>query len=125
MNSIKKLFVPYQEALDIKLLGFDKDCFCYYNDNYNLSNIGLFYCFDNPSDFVCLAPTYSQCFSWFREKYKLNSHIYFLGADYPTVDKYFTAYNYNINEDIGDNIVELYEEAELECLKKLIKICRE
>lgn len=139
MNSIEKLFIPYQEALDMKLLGFEEKCFYQYirdfdsngelipvvsetnyptiRNNTEISNYSGGDCF--------AAPTYSQCFSWFREKYKLNSYIYFLGADYPTVDEYFTAYNYNINEDIGDNIVESYEEAELECLKQLIQICRE
>jgi len=67
---MEKEFVPYELALKMKQLGFDKPCFAYYNkskkrrfDRYTTSHW--------PS--TCLAPTFSQAFRWFREKYNILS----------------------------------------------------
>lgn len=121
MNDIKEIFIPYQEAFEMKLLGFDEDCFSYYNENFTLSRIGLFYCYDNPSDFICLAPTYSQCFSWFREKYNLNCEISYAGKK----EEYHAFVNNYIYGNNGNNpSIFSYEQAELECLRQLIKIVK-
>ncbi len=34
-----KEFIPYQEALELKSIGFDEECFGYYNYKKNLENI--------------------------------------------------------------------------------------
>jgi len=120
---MEKEFIPYQEALELKQLGFDEPCFTYYkNDqlsdilelvkNSEMTNV------NNESDDYISAPTYSQAFRWFREKYGLCIVIK------PIDDKKL---------DLGYNLLKnglimrahlTYEEAELACLKKLIKIVK-
>ena len=133
MEEVKKqgmesLFCPYEQALALKELGFDEiSLFCY--DTVNEGN-PLSHCphlllnsqlegFENEP---ISAPLYQQAFRWFREKYMLSGEIY--------IFKNF--WNFDI-EDINNSIqlytsditsYSTYEEAELECLKKLIEIAK-
>jgi hypothetical protein len=106
-------FVPYEQALALKELGFDEPRLGYYIELRNpvegLLKIGL----DN--DYL-QAPLYQQAFRWFREKY---------GYYYPI---HRTTNNtnqvlYSIGPYAGDYFT--YEEAELACLKKLIEIVKQ
>jgi hypothetical protein len=131
---MKKEFIPYEIALALKELGFDEECFGFYNNAENVP-----YLKQDLSDELKLiykgdfdAPTFSQAFRFFREKYKLQC--------YPildTEDVYWCLFSDGIgsgylmeNGDYGyesDEHLEFktYEEAELECLKKLISIVKE
>ena len=82
----------------------------------------------NPLDICnCLeAPTYSQIFRFFREKYNLLGSI-----DYSNRLKWYYVIREFITSDILPNLntsskgeFESYEEAELECLVKLIDIVK-
>jgi hypothetical protein len=72
---------------------------------------------------ILSAPTFSQAFRWFREKYEYDSDIrpFYRGGYAPHI--------YNSPSDIWndgkDYVFKTYEEAELECLKKLIEIVKE
>jgi hypothetical protein len=110
MNTLQKEFVPYEQALALKKLGFDEDCFKYYNEEGALSTVGLYYGYDNPIDFKCLAPIYQQVFRWFREEYNLREQ-------YGVFPHHTIMMNYLIEGGRE-------EEAELECLKKLIQIVK-
>ena len=124
------LFVDYDIALELKKLGFDEPCFCYFigtkerifSTIYTENDI-----LPSNSDLILnwvSCPLKYQVFKWFREVHKLNSYICFVGADYPTVDKYFEAYNYVIGEDLGEFIKDTYEETELEVIKQMINIVK-
>ena len=68
------------------------------------------------------APTFSQAFRWFREKYELRGQIIsdydmFSYQIYGLIDNAFNLIN-------GGSVDREYEEAELECLKKLIEIVK-
>jgi hypothetical protein len=109
-----KDFILYPEALELKQLGFDEPCFGVYatKDGYVRKSA-----YDEIGD----APTYSQAFRFFREKYGLYADIYRIG-------KKFNAGIEDMN--IGsskETVVEGvdYEEAELACLKKLIEIAND
>jgi hypothetical protein len=68
----------------------------------------------------CLAPTFSQAFRFFREKYNLHNGIY------PYYDEYeFQIKDFRLptNTPINGGLMN-YEEAELECLKKLIELVK-
>ena len=74
------------------------------------------------------APLYQQAFRWFREKYKLQHHIWsgklnhiFYGYDILNIEEQEFVVN---NSDIGggDCDYDTYEEAELACLDKLIEL---
>ncbi len=78
---MEKEFVPYELALRLKELGFDEPCFGYYIETSewipaSYSREGIVY--PSNSDLLpewVAAPTFSQCFRWFREKYGLYSWV--------------------------------------------------
>ena len=126
---MNKEFVPYQEALALKELGFNEDCFGYYNNHepkrgprglvisgyqdHNEETEG--------DDLICSAPTYSQAFRFFREKYEYMPHIFRNSTS--------GRYSWKIDDrhfyvDYTVYIFNSYEEAELACLQKLIEIVK-
>ena len=120
---MEKEFIPYEQALALKELGFNEPCFGYYNNAD--SNVWVKHTIDESikniykGDFN--APTFSQAFRWFREKYNLKGHVEAIEYFDETPD----TYHWNIlNECNSGNDQLTYEEAELECLKKLIEICQ-
>lgn len=128
---MEKEFIPYEQALALKELGFDEPCLAFYknveelllNDmlktNSDLSNI---------TDWIS-APLYQQAFRWFREKYDLTWEHQF---DDSNISLYVGEITYPDNNLDFFKIIEVeyngynkaYEEAELECLKKLIEIVK-
>ena len=134
---MEKGFIPYEESLALKELGFDEPCFDYYIPNKNQDPISKI--FDNYSlgkhnsntntiykNGIISRPLYQQAFRWFREKYELYSQTPSTCVE--DNDRIF--YNSPIYDEL-DNIVfesmeqyKTYEEAELKCLKKLIEIVK-
>jgi hypothetical protein len=108
-----KDFIPYEQALELKELGFDEPCFAWFGPT------GIFNDWDTTDT---VAPLYQQAFRWFREKYKFNHSIIFHKHPFGTDD-----YQYLILLD-EDEFVETgfntYEEAELACLIKLIELIK-
>jgi hypothetical protein len=115
---MEKGFAPYQQALELKELGFDEPCMFTYTNNlvqycpHHLTNTNLRPFKENPIS----APLYQQVFKWFREKHSLFHSIDPLG--------------YNMCLGLVGQLGKLkpcnvpnygtYEEAELECVKELI-----
>jgi hypothetical protein len=121
-------FIPYEQALALKELGFNEPCFGYYN--YNGSH---FFKYKPKTDDKNLtkAPLYQQAFRWFREKHGICSWIERLYTEY-SVAYYKTneEYKKDASSKMHNLIISLkeystYEEAELACLKKLIEIVKE
>ena len=121
---MEKEFIPYEQALELKELGFDEECFGYYSFS---EKITLKSCFNRTpiilSGKKCSIPLYSQVFRWFREKHNLESHVKKDWIDgilqgYESIIECLDGYI-----DVGT--FKTYEEAELECLKKLIEIVKE
>ena len=117
---MKKEFIPYEQALALKELGFDEPCFAYFDREDN-QVLKFDVCYENKN---LSAPTFSQAFRWFREKYGIPSHI----ATYWQHDWNDYSYQYYFVENKKEwNDIEhynTYEEAELACLKKLIEIVK-
>lgn len=119
-SSVYKEFVPYEEALALEELGFDeKNILAYHTiedkrlvNGYSLSANG----------FELKAPTFSQAFRWFREKYNL--HAVIMSKITPSNTTVYYIYKGKIKKD-WNNCFESYEEAELACLRKLIEIVKE
>ena len=122
---MKKEFVPYEQALELKQLGFNDECFSYYTyPEGKFSNVLSFNSYKNTA-LKTSSPTFSQAFRWFREKYNLIPDI-----------QYYGNWNFEIfrigefAEPMDDVNVDYtfkggtYEETELECLKKLIEIVK-
>ena len=118
---MNKEFTPYDIALELKQLGFDKPCFAWYVSKDYGVEIGMVIKSDLIKEAI-LAPTFSQSFRFFREKYKYNHSIVFTQHPFGTDE-----YQYMILLD-DDEYVEInfktYEEAELACLIKLIEIVK-
>jgi hypothetical protein len=119
-----KEFISYEQALELKELGFDEPCIAFYEPgNKQVQVVGVEQRYNNPEllrmeDFC--APLYQQAFRWFREKYKLVALIdigmhefsYKIFKNEKSITPFKDYLDYNGT----------YEEAELECLKKLIEI---
>jgi hypothetical protein len=100
---MNKEFIPYEQALELKELGFKKD-----------NDFGLLYKGDDIPSIL-----YQQAFRWFREKHGLDYEITYAGKKgeyHAFVDEYIYG-----NNGSSPSIFS-YEEAELACLKKLIII---
>jgi hypothetical protein len=116
---MKSEFIPYEQAVEIKELGFDKSCFAYYAGAFfgDLMIKEIPHC-------VISAPSFSQAFRWFREKYK-GVHEIVRRKDYDYLEFIGWVYIDNKRIDVNSYWIPLsYEEAELACLKKLIEIVK-
>ena len=110
-----KEFVPYELALELKQLGFDEPCFGWYASDKSLIK-------DYVIKMNLQAPTFSQAFRWFRERYNLKAYI--MPIEY--LDGTQETYQWNIFNECHSGVEQLtYEEAELACLRKLIQIVKE
>ena len=134
-------FIPYEQALELKELGFDEPCFGTYLSSFQsdwkvyelILEMGMNEEFeDNRNVYLlegaCSAPTYSQAFRWFREKYELTSEVCVEQYRRKTNKKWMFSITY-LNEDAmyehSKTTFENYEEAELACLNKLIEIVKQ
>lgn len=127
-----KDFAPYQEALELKQLGFDEPCFAYYSydgdyilgiDEVRFDTISTY---DQNSNLAedsnaCSAPLYQQTFRWLREKHNINHSIILHETTFSNDYQYLVLSNDNEFVEAGYTT---YEEAELACLQKLIEIVK-
>lgn len=113
---MKNQFIPYEQALKLKALGFDVMCIMWYNKtelvlNYNKNTESW------QSEYTCSAPLWQQAFDWFRKEWAIHSWIRpNLVIDIPIT------YQFSIDDNIDEEWHHTYEEAELACLDKLIEI---
>ena len=137
---MNKEIVPYTKAFELKQLGFDEECFGWYDAEYKdiinydrtRNSCGWL------NDSSCSAPTFSQAFKFFREKYgydcsfedelayddddkEIEMWDFFIYKTKQTSDKKMTFCSNNYS-----TYVESFckEEAELSCLRKLIEIVK-
>jgi len=138
MKDIKTEFVPYVIAEALNKLGFDEPCIAYYTfTTQRLSRTGAT---DNTGngDFVTvqlkdlyqnyiLAPLWQQAFDWLREKHKFMYYIAdIMVSASNTVGYRFRYYAGKLLDDftiVDESMLGYltYEEAQLECLKAIIK----
>ena len=118
-SNINNQFIPYNLALELKELGFDEPCFAFYGlsrDDYKTIRLSIFqnlktdYLSDvHHLDITCVAPLYQQAFLYLWNK----TGRYIIPI--PNEDKEWLCMG---------NKYKIYEEARLECLKKLIEIVK-
>ena len=121
---MKNEFIPYEEALALKKLGFNEPVYTIYTKSdkelfeiCKLRRKQLTFEKVIENEYVIPAPLYQQAFRWFREKgyhcgiiLRYDEFHYFI-KDFVNDKEYDDIYN-----------ITSYEEAELACLKKLIEI---
>jgi hypothetical protein len=125
-----KEFIPYEQALALKELGFNEPCLAFFwntgkfyttaeyphsIETHKQNQLGD-YNYDSTS-----APLYQQAFRWFREKHNIDSyHIE------PTNNMFGNFYGVlGLRTATFNGGFKTYEEAELACLKKLIEILKQ
>ncbi len=128
-----KEFIPYDLALELKELGFDEPCFTYYkNDqlsdilelvkNSEMENV------NNEVDNYISAPTFSQAFRFFREKYNTLVTLYSNASGYlfewhDAIGGTHRGWSeYEGPNDSG--VWDTYQEAEIAAIVKLIEIIK-
>ena len=137
---MEKEFVPYEQALVLKELGFDEPCMCFQYDKNSIvrfvnmsdskfNNLLTYTIISNNPTLIwnndqVLKPTYSQAFEFFRDKYKI-----YIQHD-AVLTGHSQGHRFNLKDSaylsiVGTTWCKIYEEAELECLKKLIEIVKE
>lgn len=119
---MEKEFVTYEAALQLVELGFDERCFAgYVNDTKELW-VGYVSTEGGEQfnrDYHTIAPTFQQAFRWFRNKMDLVCYI----DTHPTQKYRYCIYSSNDTYwQWGD--FNTYEDAEIECIKKLIEIVK-
>ena len=113
---MKNEFIPYEQALALKELGFNEECFSFYNAIGELYKSEGYYLYShNVHKDEVIAPLYQQAFRWFRVRHGLN---HFVELDFDCEPSYYNVYVQCSLVHHGNN----YEEAELACLKKLIEL---
>jgi hypothetical protein len=138
-----KEFVKYEQALELKELGFDEPCLTCYDKLEMIASHGK-NVFDyknyNTSGYMVSRPTFSQAFRWFRDKYSIHAEItwdpsyeYDPGEwsdaiyEITFVDVSYTkewkAESPDMQRNEGNQLT--YEEAESACLDKLIELIKD
>lgn len=124
---MKNEFIPYEQALALKELGFDEPCFGRYiydgrgkewflvQTQQTKSASVIFEGARSVDGISVAAPLYQQAFRWFIEKHFKMAYIY-----YDVEYKFCFCIGYN-DKTKG---FKSYEKAELACLKKLIEIVK-
>ena len=116
---MEKQFIHYEQALELRELGFNQPCFAFYGlsrDDYKTIRLSIFqnlktdYLSDvHHLDVTCDAPLYQQAFLYLWNK----TGRYIIPI--PNDDKEWLCMG---------NKFKTYEEARLECLVKLIDIVK-
>jgi hypothetical protein len=127
---MNKEFIPYEQALALKELGFDEPCFKGYTEEYK-TLIAFSNTHTNTSVRNTLptkpftAPLYQQAFRWFREKYNLICRVSVTSYGCTLDEQEFYCVITSKYGTASYEIFNTYEEAELDCLKKLIEIIKQ
>lgn len=122
MENIKEYFIPYEQALALKELRFDEPCFKVYD---NLGFLQEESVMDELNLIKLNAPLWQQAFRFFREKYNLHHNVHHFTEQPIDNELWENAYQSFVNNEALHPYYQLYKEAELACLNKLIEIANE
>lgn len=126
---MKEEFVPYEIALALKKLGFNEPCLAYYEGFGKSNNFYINKIIDGAKNHT-LVPLYQQAFRYFKDVHNLGNYLLPKKVNHKTKWKYQILFLRNVSSDHlpmqlePSKLFESYEDAELECLKKLIEICK-
>ena len=133
-----KEFIPYEQALALKELGFDEECLgTYYEEDKTFYLNGVLYSnsyFTKAQELISehpqiTTPLYQQAFRWFRKEHNLHScirHVANLNVHDYRITKGSEEYENSFHDGIKpESAFNSHEEAELACLRKLIEIVKQ
>ena len=125
---MEKEFIPYDQALALKELGFDEVTLMWrYGNKQEKLYLG-----SGPQDEGDIpTPLYQQAFRWFREKFGLEFTIEPRWENPEAEKKYCIDIldpdeesDFRSETDIYHTVFDTYDQAQLACLNKLIEIVR-
>jgi hypothetical protein len=125
---MEKQFIPYEQALKLKELGFDEPVFGLYAPK--IKTVFLHLCGVVTAKEQVPAPLWQQAFDWFRDTHNLTwehqsddgqIQIYVGDITYPDSSLEF----FKSIEVEYEKYSESFQTARLECLKKLIEIVKQ
>ena len=123
---MEKDYIPFELALELKSLGFYEKCSKYFKNDGTQHPSTINYCYNFRTGDLVSSPLFSQVFRWFRKKYEnLHGSIEQTNSYKDEYTVYIGRFGY-IEGNLKDEpkVFISYEEAELECLKKLIEIVK-
>jgi hypothetical protein len=131
---MEKEFVPYDIALAMKELGFNEECFAFWNSQKQFAMGVPQHTYRNSEidtrsgtyigDKGAYTPLYQQAFRWFREEHNQHCLIkYHSKPEYSIVVYNDLRVEYKSIDEL--NMYNSYEEAQDACLRKLIEIVKE
>jgi hypothetical protein len=128
LNNMNKKFIPYEQALELKELGFDEECLGYYHTTLSSSDVDLvlgkthnrfYHLVGIPEDFNTLAPLYQQAFKFLREMIitRISDESSYLEGQFTLLPLiYFNGYEIHVTPEptsftssINHNFIPLYE----------------
>lgn len=124
-KTLNKYYIPFEEASKLKSLGFREYCDSYYNEDGKI--IKSWNSIDSPnnmSNSYINRPLYSQVFDWFREEHRLMHIIDGVHSIEPfeldcSILNIKNGTTHIISYSGND-----YNQAELECIRRLIKVIK-
>jgi hypothetical protein len=139
---MKELFATYSQAKELKELGMDIPCLRFYQNSENLSDVLTdldipHFTNKKSGTYACIAPLKQQVFFFFRSKYNIESEIRIMagsnihGLRVKGKEKIYQYWIHNLNDkhwssgETVSNEFETYEQAESECIDKLISLLKE
>jgi hypothetical protein len=116
---MKKEFVPYEESLALKELGFDEPCLAGWSHPFEHNPEGYLN-LDQEGEYDFGAPLYQQAFRWFFDKYHWTAFNYQMSSG---GEMNYGFYVRTINgTDLAHAAQDSVDKAKLECLKKMINL---
>jgi hypothetical protein len=124
-EDFEKDIVSFDQAIELATIGFDKQTLC----GYDIADRQLYLCqVDEDGIYMpqkdLAAPTKSQVFRWFREKYELYYRITGVKQS-----KYHYSIDYQYKDGkwgmMGGEFLATYEEAENACISKLLELAKQ
>lgn len=131
---MKEQFIPYEQALKLKELGFDEGCFSYYTIfgkfAGDISNPRKYNSEFEKGSYIS-APLWQQAFDWFRTQHNLDTAMFIVPKHVRERMNDTIKYQVHICNDnenpcyIWSMSCITYEEARLACLNNLIEIVKQ
>lgn len=118
---MNKEFVPYAEALELKQLGFDEPSFGWWFTDEEMLIIEKSK--KSTSENIIQAPTFSQAFDFFRKypDWPIESWIQPYLSQNP---RQYKGFYWRRGEKVSVGVFSIYDEAQLNLLRKLIEIIK-
>jgi len=122
---MNKEFISYEQALELKELGFNEPCFATYDEDIELELQDFEQTYDTFPSHIIAVPLYQQAFRWFRKRHKLWAYNIPYSSGKYCIEIWRLVEGDDYVKTKEDRVImDNWEEAELSCLNKLIELIK-